>query len=105
MDFEHSERARDYMAPLERSVRERVAPNDQSMRAIGGAERALQRLCERAVGRVAFGKPLANLGGNRDVIANCRMAIAQARLLTLDAAWALARTARSARPRTLRRSK
>ena len=61
------------------------------MRAIGGAERALQRLCERAVGRIAFGKPLANLGGNRDVIANCRMAIDQARLLTLKAAWALDR--------------
>ncbi len=61
------------------------------MRAIGGAERALQRLCERAIGRVAFGKPLANLGGNRDIIANCRMAIDQARLLTLHAAWALDR--------------
>lgn len=61
------------------------------MRAIGGAERALQRLCERAVGRIAFGKPLANLGANRDVIANCRMAIDQARLLTLRAAWALDR--------------
>ncbi len=61
------------------------------MRAIGAAERALQRLCERAVGRVAFGKPLANLGGNRDIIANCRMAIDQARLLTLHAAWALDR--------------
>lgn len=59
------------------------------MRAIGAAERALERLCRRAVGRVAFGKPLANLGGNRDVIANCRMAIDQARLLTLKAAWAL----------------
>jgi acyl-CoA dehydrogenase len=61
------------------------------MRAIGAAERALERLCERAVGRVAFGKPLANLGGNRDVIANCRMAIDQARLYTLKAAWALDR--------------
>ncbi len=61
------------------------------MRAIGAAERALQRLCERALGRVAFGKPLANLGGNRDVIANCRMAIDQARLLTLRTAWALDR--------------
>ena len=61
------------------------------MRAIGAAERALQRLCERAVGRVAFGKPLANLGGNRDVIANCRMAIDQARLLTLHTAWAIDR--------------
>ncbi len=59
------------------------------MRAIGAAERALQRLCERALGRIAFHKPLANLGGNRDIIANCRMAIDQARLLTLHAAWAL----------------
>jgi acyl-CoA dehydrogenase len=61
------------------------------MRCIGAAERVLQRLCERAVGRVAFGRPLANLGGNRDIIANSRMAIDQARLLTLKAAWALDR--------------
>ena len=59
------------------------------MRAIGASERALQRLCQRAVHRVAFGKPLSNLGGNRDVIANSRMAIDQARLLTMKAAWAL----------------
>ncbi len=59
------------------------------MRAIGAAERALERLCQRAVGRVAFGKPLANLGSNRDIIAECRMAIDQARLLTLNAAWKL----------------
>ncbi|MBW2528374.1 MAG: acyl-CoA dehydrogenase family protein [Deltaproteobacteria bacterium] len=59
------------------------------MRAIGAAERALQRLCERAVLRIAFGKPLCNLGGNRDIIANSRMAIDQARLLTMKAAWAL----------------
>jgi alkylation response protein AidB-like acyl-CoA dehydrogenase len=59
------------------------------MRAIGAAERALERLCRRAVSRVAFGKPLANLGGNRDIIAESRMAIDQARLLTLRAAWAL----------------
>jgi hypothetical protein len=59
------------------------------MRCVGMAERALQRLCERATKRVAFGKPLANLGSNRDIIANCRMAIEQARLLTLKAAWAL----------------
>ena len=59
------------------------------MRAIGAAERALQRLCERAVHRIAFGKPLSNLGGNRDIIANSRMAIDQARLLTMKAACAL----------------
>jgi hypothetical protein len=61
------------------------------MRIVGAAERALQRLCERAVGRIAFGKPLANLGANRDIIANCRMAIDQVRLLTLKTAWALDR--------------
>ena len=59
------------------------------MRLIGAAERALQMLCERAVSRVAFGKPLANLGGNRDIIANARIDIEMARLLTLKAAWAI----------------
>ncbi|MFT4571439.1 MAG: acyl-CoA dehydrogenase [Hyphomicrobiaceae bacterium] len=59
------------------------------MRAIGASERALERLCERAVRRIAFGKPLANLGGNRDIIADSRMAIDMARLLTMKAAWAL----------------
>ncbi|HMI94843.1 MAG TPA: acyl-CoA dehydrogenase family protein [Polyangiales bacterium] len=59
------------------------------MRCIGAAERALQRLCERAVSRIAFGKPIVNLGGNREIIANCRMAIDQARLLTLQAAYLL----------------
>ena len=59
------------------------------MRCIGGAERALQRLCERAVSRVAFGRPLAKLGGNVDIIADARIRIDMARLLTLRAAWAL----------------
>jgi hypothetical protein len=59
------------------------------MRLIGASERALQLLCERGMGRIAFGKPLVDLGSNRDVIANARMAIDQARLLTLKAAWAL----------------
>ena len=57
------------------------------MRVIGAAERALELLCARAEARVAFGKPLALLGGNADVVANARMAIEQARLLTLKAAW------------------
>lgn len=57
------------------------------MRAIGAAERALELLCQRALTRVAFGQPLARLGGNADVIANARVAIEQARLLTLKAAW------------------
>lgn len=57
------------------------------MRVIGAAERALELLCQRSMSRVAFGQPLARLGGNPDVVADCRMAIEQARLLTLKAAW------------------
>lgn len=59
------------------------------MRAIGAAERALEMMIQRATSRTAFGKPIVNLGGNRDIIANARMAIEQARLLTLKTAWAL----------------
>jgi acyl-CoA dehydrogenase len=57
------------------------------MRTLGAAERALELLCRRSLARVAFGKPLAELGGNADVIANARILIEQARLLTLKAAW------------------
>jgi len=56
------------------------------MRAIGMAEKALQLMCERAVSRTAFGKPLAKLGGNYDRIAQARMQIDMARLLTLQTA-------------------
>jgi acyl-CoA dehydrogenase len=56
------------------------------MRAIGMAERALRLMCERSVSRTAFGRPLAKLGGNYDNIANARMNIDMARLLTLQAA-------------------
>ena len=59
------------------------------MRCIGAAERALRLLIERGLSRVAFGKPLVNLGGNRERIADLRIAIEQARLLTLYAAWKL----------------
>jgi len=59
------------------------------MRCIGAAERALQLLIERSLARTAFGKPLVNLGGNRERIADLRIAIDQARLLTLYAAWKL----------------
>jgi acyl-CoA dehydrogenase len=41
----------------------------------------------RATTREAFGRPLAKLGGNIDIIADARMAIEQARLLTLKTAW------------------
>ena len=57
------------------------------MRAIGQAERALKLLCERSMTRTAFGKPLAKLGANYDIIADCRIGIEQARLLCLKAAW------------------
>ncbi len=57
------------------------------MRSIGAAERALQLLCERSLTREAFGKQLARLGGNIDIIADARMNIEQARLLTLKTAW------------------
>ena len=57
------------------------------MRMIGQAERALELLCKRATSRVAFGKPLAELGGNYDVIADCRTEIEMCRLLTLKAAY------------------
>ncbi len=59
------------------------------MRLIGLAERALELACTRATSRVAFGKPLANLGGNRERIAHARIAINQARLLVLHTAWLL----------------
>ena len=56
------------------------------MRAIGMAERALELMCRRSVARKAFGKHLARLGGNYDRIANARMNIDMARLLTLRTA-------------------
>jgi acyl-CoA dehydrogenase len=57
------------------------------MRSIGMAERALELMCKRSVSRQAFGKPLARLGGNLDLIADSRMEINMARLLTLNAAY------------------
>ncbi|MFD8206013.1 acyl-CoA dehydrogenase family protein [Streptomyces sp. NPDC059695] len=59
------------------------------MRLIGLAENALELACRRAASRTAFGKPLANLGGNRERIAKARIAIDQARLHVLHAAWLL----------------
>jgi acyl-CoA dehydrogenase len=57
------------------------------MRAIGMAERAVQLMCERAVSRVAFGRPIAAQGVVREWIAEARMEIEQARLLVLKTAW------------------
>ena len=57
------------------------------MRSIGAAEKALELAIDRGMNRVAFGKPLLKLGGNRERIADARIAIDQARLMTLYAAW------------------
>ena len=57
------------------------------MRLIGVAERALDLMCERVKGRVAFGKPLSEQGVIQQWIADSRMEIEQARLLTLKAAY------------------
>lgn len=57
------------------------------MRAIGMAERALELMCTRALSRTTFGKPLANRDNIRDWIAQARIDIEQARLLTMKAAW------------------
>lgn len=61
------------------------------MRAIGHAEMALELMCRRSMRREAFGKPLAQLGANYDIIAECRMEIEMARLLCLKAAWMMDR--------------
>jgi acyl-CoA dehydrogenase len=57
------------------------------MRLIGAAERALELLCKRVQERVAFGKPLSSQGVIREWIADSRIEIEQARLLTLKAAY------------------
>lgn len=59
------------------------------MRLIGLAERSLEIGIRRASERTAFGKPLVNLGGNRERIAKARIAINQARLQVLHTAWLL----------------
>jgi acyl-CoA dehydrogenase len=56
------------------------------MRQIGLAERALERMCRRSLSRVAFGKPVAQQGVTIERIAESRIMIEQARLLTLNAA-------------------
>jgi acyl-CoA dehydrogenase len=57
------------------------------MRTIGAAERALELMCERAVSRVTFGQPLSERANIQDWIAESRIEINMARLLTLNAAW------------------
>jgi len=57
------------------------------MRSIGAAERALEKMCKRLKSRVAFGKPISEQGVWHERIADARIAIEQARLLTLKAAY------------------
>ncbi|WP_431963225.1 acyl-CoA dehydrogenase family protein [Actinacidiphila sp. bgisy160] len=57
------------------------------MRLIGMAERAVELMCRRATGRVAFGKPLAAQGVVQQWIAEARVEIEQLRLLVLKTAW------------------
>jgi acyl-CoA dehydrogenase len=57
------------------------------MRCIGAAERALELMCLRASGRVTFGQPVAERANIQDWIAESRIEIDMARLLTLNAAW------------------
>jgi acyl-CoA dehydrogenase len=57
------------------------------MRVIGAAERALELMCRRVSGRVAFGRPLAQQGVIGEWIAEARVRIEQARLLVLKTAW------------------
>jgi acyl-CoA dehydrogenase len=57
------------------------------MRLIGMAERAIELMCERAVSRTAFGKPLARQGVVQEWIADARVAVEQLRLLVLKTAW------------------
>jgi acyl-CoA dehydrogenase len=59
----------------------------QCMRSIGAAERALKLMVDRSTTRFAFGKPLSELGGNVDVIANSRIEIEMSRLMALKAAY------------------
>ncbi len=56
------------------------------MRLIGMAERALERMCKRSLSRVAFGKKISEQGVTVERIAESRILIEQARLLTLNAA-------------------
>ena len=56
------------------------------MRSIGAAERALSLMCERVLGREAFGRRLAEMGSIRQDIARSRIEIDQARFMVLNAA-------------------
>jgi acyl-CoA dehydrogenase len=60
-----------------------------AMRCVGAAERAFALMCGRGLKRVAFGKPIARLGGNSEHIARSRIEIEMVRLLVLRTSWLL----------------
>jgi len=57
------------------------------MRLIGQAEVAVEKMCRRTSGRVAFGQPIADQGVTRQRIAQARIMIDGARYMVLNAAW------------------
>ncbi len=59
------------------------------MRSIGQAERALDLMCRRGLSREAFGRPLAKLGGNTEIISRARIEIEAMRMMVLKAAKAM----------------
>jgi len=59
------------------------------MRSIGAAERAIEMMCKRGLTRQAFGRPLANLGKNTEMIARARVEIEAMRMMVLKAAKAM----------------
>jgi acyl-CoA dehydrogenase len=59
------------------------------MRAIGSAEKAIELMVRRGVTRTAFGKPLANLGKNTEMIGKSRIEIESMRMMVLKAAKAM----------------
>jgi acyl-CoA dehydrogenase len=61
------------------------------MRLVGLAERMLEQMCRRVDGRTTFGRPLSEQGVTLERIADARIRIEQARLLTLKAAWSMDR--------------
>ena len=71
------------------------------MRLIGVAERSLELMCERAKARQAFGKQVSDQGVVRQWIAEARLAIDQARLLVLKAAWVMDRSGSKAARREI----
>ena len=59
------------------------------MRSIGAAEKALDLMCRRGLSREAFGRPIAKLGGNLEIISRARIEIEAMRLMVLKAAKAM----------------